>query len=697
MPLRINPFNEIYLADSVNPESFLKLFSPLLISDTLPLFEPGNVILQGVQGSGKSMLLALLKPEIRIIYERAGEPFPVTEQFAHFMSGGINLIRCGAIDFGQRYSGSEPEKDVQIIPLYFADFVNTWIILDILRNIELLARELNGQLARKMGLRENKERFDKFALTLSKNRCWSGYLDIVNSYDSFKEALEKRVKTYYQFLRFNIKNIPDEISQTKTGAGEPISQTVIALRESGIIPRDMPVYVRIDQCEEMVRLEAKAREKNLHQDFLSIVNKMIGSRDPHISYRLGGRKYTFQDSRLARMHASTGTIEDFRNFKILDLDEIFYRHENRKTWIFPRFAEDVFRRRLDAAGYPISLDGPNAKKNKHNLTPILDKTLGGNALAVEEKVKLYVGDNKPEKVLKIDEDWPEETRECLLRIAQKDVLSAKLGEAWVRQQIERRYPQLPIGSVLPWENPKKKWWKKERTFMASLQIAAKRAQKMLWARSKDLVDLSGGNILVFLSLCQHIWASWLRSLPRDTDWYEDKSLPCIDNPYVQNEGIEEASDRWYDKIKEEPGGDARRRFISVLGNEFRNRLRADKKMSYPGHNGFSLSVYDLENNPDISESLLDATAFGFLLERKHTPKNKNIGECRKWYLHPVLSPHFQIPVARTKEPIYAKPQRIREWLQKALVLPSSNKSVNATETTNRKKDQLGESDETDIC
>lgn len=172
---------------------------------------------------------------------------------------------------------------------------------------------------------------------------------------------------------------------------------------------------------------------------------------------------------------------------------------------------------------------------------------------------------------------------------------------------------------------------------------------------------------MFLSLCQHIWASWLRSLPRDTDWTQTV-VPCIDDPYIQTEGIEEASDRWYDKIKEEQGGDARRRFISVLGNEFRNKLRADKRMSYPGHNGFSLSLRELETDPEVYERLQDATAFGFLIERKHTPKNRRLGECKKWYLHPVLSPHFQIPATHTKEPIYAKVQQVREWLEKAFVL-----------------------------
>ena len=59
---------------------------------------------------------------------------------------------------------------------------------------------------------------------------------------------------------------------------------------------------------------------------------------------------------------------------------------------------------------------------------------------------------------------------------------------------------------------------------------------------------------------------------------------------LQAVGIQEASKVWYDKLAEhKPGGDIRQRFIGKLGNFLRRSLREDKKMSYPGGNGFSLS------------------------------------------------------------------------------------------------------------
>jgi len=657
MPLQINPFHQIYVSDSVNPDVFGKIFSPLLLSDTLALFQPGNVILEGVQGSGKSMLLSLLKPEIRIAYMNSGTPFPVPEQFSDFVSGGINLIRCSVLDFGQRSIESGNEGDIERIPLYFADFVNCWIVLDIFASIELLSSITQKSLSSGMRFNSDKESLDSFSKQLSKEDCWSGYLTNVDSYVDVKKALHSRIRAYRDFFGFRTNSIPVQISSTITEPGEPISRTAQLLWKTGIVPESTPFYIRIDQCEEITRLEAKSKEKQLHQEFRSIINKIIGTRDPNISYRLGGRKYAFRINSDARMHGTTGPIEDFRNFKIIDLDEILRRRENRKTWIFPKFAEDVFRKRLEVSGYAL----PASMKD------YIIAVFGGSHLTVAEKVKMYIGKNNPKSLIAIDANYPAEIVELINRIAEKDLLSAKLGEAWIRQQQNKPNPDIPHDDYLPWETLAKKWWKKERMVLASLQIAARRSQKMIWARKDDILDLAGGNVLMFLSICQHIWAAWLRSLPRNTDW-ADNTLPQIHDPYIQSEGIEEASDRWYDKITEEPDGHARRRFISYLGNEFRNQLRGDLNMSYPGHNGISVALADLESDQDVYNILKDASAYGFMVDRKHTSKTKTRGECRKWYLHPILSPHFQIPVSHTKEPVYVNTKLLRKWLEKAQVL-----------------------------
>ena len=655
MPLRVNPFQQIYFTELIKPKEFANVFSPLLMQDTLPLFQPGNIILEGTQGSGKSMLLALLKPEIRIAYKKAGKEFPVPGEFSDYIGAGINLIRSAAVDFGERINKKQYEKDSQQLPRFFGDFVNYWIIEDILFSLTMIGEELEGCLANEIGLRYEKSKLDDFARLLSKEECWFDYLHRVRNFEDLKNCLKDRIRDYREFLRGH-SDLPDKIIKTTTNPGEPISQTARALWGSGVILDTIPLFIRIDQCEEMVRLEAKANEQNLHFEFRAVVNKMLGTRDPSVSYRLGGRKYAFRKTREKQMYGTTGQIEDFRNFKTINLDEILRRRENVKTWVFPKFAEDVFQKRLQVAGYSVNTC-PEA---------CLASVLGGTQISIKIKVKHYAG-SSPGKVIKIEQDWPEKVKMCLEELSKKDVLSAKLGEAWTRQQMEREKPLLPTRNDLPWQREKKRWWKKERMFLTSLQVAATRAQKMIWARRKDVLDLSGGNILIFLSICQHIWTAWLRSLPRDTNW-KDASMPCIDDIYIQSEGIEEASDRWYDKIREEPDGDSRRRFVSFLGTYFRNQLRSDKKMSYPGHNGISLSIAELENDPEVYNKLQDASAYGVMVDIKHTPKTKGRGESRKWYLHSILSPHFQIPAIHTKEPKYVKVSQVRAWLEKAKVL-----------------------------
>src|SRR5215211_2766603 len=117
-----NPFDELYVSETIPPSDFVRLFSPFLVQHALSLFQPGNVVLKGVQGSGKTMLLSLFEPAIRLAYMDAGMPFPVPEVHRRFISGGINLRHSGAISFGQRPVHSDPEINARLAPLHFGDF-----------------------------------------------------------------------------------------------------------------------------------------------------------------------------------------------------------------------------------------------------------------------------------------------------------------------------------------------------------------------------------------------------------------------------------------------------------------------------------------------------------------------------------------------------------------------------------------------
>ena len=89
--MSVNPFYELYLADTMSATEFVTLFSPALIPHVQPLFLPGNVVVVGMQGSGKSMLLTLLRAETRLKYERVTHEFPVPKERRRFVSCAVNF------------------------------------------------------------------------------------------------------------------------------------------------------------------------------------------------------------------------------------------------------------------------------------------------------------------------------------------------------------------------------------------------------------------------------------------------------------------------------------------------------------------------------------------------------------------------------------------------------------------------------
>jgi hypothetical protein len=639
---RFNPFNELYVGETVSSFDFVELFSPALLPVTGALFLPGNVVLKGVQGSGKSMLLNLLKPEVRIAYERSGEPFPLRGRYARFIAAGINLITSNAIAFGQRAVQDWGED--KVLPIFFGDFLNCWVVFDLLQTIESLRDGLSKASVRMIELKTDREILNDFAQQLAAAKCWFGYFDGIASYRDFKKRLELRINSYLAFLNFNLSAIPQDIQRTKTSIGEPISQAAELLRRSGIIPESVHVLVSIDQHEELFRLEG--RQKELGPLYRSVIIKALGLRNPHVSYRIGTRGFAWTD--VLEFWGTSSRLEQDRNYKLIDLDEMLRRRENRKTWIFPTFAEDVFARRIHVARYDLG--------EKEGL---LNRVFGKGPTP-DERARVYCR-NGPDRVLRFDSDWPDRWKKFLRVLADKDPLSARLAEAWARQRgksgVIRNTPEAPYS----WDT--QKYWKKERIQAALMQIAARCSQRMMWAGTSDILELSGGNILVFVSLCQHIWGAWLLTEPEPV---EVNASPLIPSQF-QSVGIHEASTLWFNKITEEPGSDIRQRFVNDVAILMQKSMHEDSALSYPGHNGFSVDLkeYGTTEAEDIRTFLQEAVAYGVLLDFPHTTKSRNRRQRRKWYLNPIYSPHFKLPHIHTKEPIYVRTSDVRAWMQSA--------------------------------
>lgn len=646
MDQHVNPFHELYVTETARPEEFVQLFSDLLLPHALLLFQPGNVVLKGTQGSGKSMLLNLLTPESRCAYHKAGKAFPVPEKQANFISAGINLTRSGVLDVGQRPLTGDKQEDERLFPLFFADFVNYWIVRDVIRSLRTM--QASPEIFPYLRSGHN----DAFAVLLGKQECWFGYLENARSLEELQSLIDRRISTYRAFHVANLKTLPKEIIDTKTSIGEPISRSVECLWQSGALHEDVPLYVRIDQHEVLSRSDDL--RPTLGIEYRRIINKALGTRDPRLSYRVGTRRYAWGDD--LNVYGTTMSLEILRDYRIIDMDDLLRRKEDASTWLFPKFAEDIFRRRLEHAGFVL----PTGRSLRHVM---------GSTPTPKEMARDYVGTTEADRALKIEPDWPDTWKTFLRELYARDPLSAKLAEAWKRQRASENAgaEEPPPQENFPWDRP---YWRKERAKQAVFQLAARSAQRPKWSGADAIVALSMGGTLVFVSVCQHMWDAFLRS---QMGMPENKRHDPIAQglPHkIQALGIFTASAYWYQKISEQPGGGERRRFIDYLGRMFYMTLMEDRAMSYPGYNGFSLANDALENDDEVSRFVGDAVDYGDLFDALHTTKHKDGRQRTKWYLNPILSPYFRLPESHVKEPMYVDVPTVRGWLAELKIVPA---------------------------
>jgi hypothetical protein len=661
----VNPFHELYVTETARPEEFVELFSPVLVPHALLLFQNGNVVLRGTQGSGKSMLLNLLRPEIKLAYQEAGQDFPVPKKFAEFISAGINLTKSGILDIGQRPITKNGKDDERLFPLFFGDFLNYWIVRDILRTLQTVesAPHVFSYVAFK-----NKE---NFAELLSSAECWFGYLAKAKGFDALLNAIEQRIQLYRAFHIDNIPALPDSLMETKTNIGEPISQAVQCLWESETLSERIPVFVRIDQHEVLSRSDDL--RPTIGIEYRRIINKALSRRDPRVSYRLGTRRYAWGDD-LSVFGTST-PLEILRDYRVVDIDQLLTRKEDRSTWMFPRFAEDIFGRRLR-----------HAKLNTNEKRPL--QQIFGSSPRPSKAAKDYVGTNTAERALKIEDIWTDEWKNFIADLFVNDPLAAKLVEAWLRQKgpggrLNAQIGHVPRRRPCPWERA---YWKKERLRQALFQLAARCAQKPMWYGRENFLSLCSGGSLIFVSVCQHVWDAFLRSQVGVPE--SEQIDPTVEGiPIgIQALGIASASSYWYDKITEQSGGGERRRFISFLGRHFYSILMDDRAMSYPGHNGFSLPNIEFDSDPEVRRFLNDAADYGDLQNAPHTTKSKAGEQRTKWYLNPILSPHFKLPESHVKEPEYIDIRQIRKWLSDLGIIqeePTKGSKAPANKTDSR--------------
>ncbi|MDP3424350.1 MAG: hypothetical protein Q8S32_11375 [Burkholderiaceae bacterium] len=628
-----NPFSESPLTEHIAADDFVRIFSPELVKQVMSLFDRGNVILKGTPGSGKTMLLSLFKLDTRIAYAREKKPFPVPKENLTFISAEINLTRVRAYDIAHRLSQSSTEDEKRSLAFSFGDYFNHHLVRSLLVNLKLLCTTPQENLRTECGVSLVEYDLDGLAERISGSGSWMGGLKGVKTFDQLVSMIDQRISDYRGYFSLN-RDLPQRVLETRTEIGEPLSEVAGVLKEMAFISAKTNVIAVVDQLEELYQIEDHYEMSGL---FRQVVNRALGLRDGRVSYRIGTRSYAWSSE--LKMFGASQPLEETRDFIVEDIDLILKRDETGR-WYFPALACDVFQKRLEAAGYI-----GHSKFAKEAFREFVGKPLDRGSLA-----RLYAG-KSPERILRINTDWPAAWKTFLNELVKRDPLSAKFGEAWVQQKGKQSLIQNHEFYPLPWESTSKKWWRKERNELALSQIAAAAGQRMIWSGDDDILELSGGNTLGFITICKHVWQAWMRTEEFE---FDSKLKPSAIPPQVQASGIFDASRMWVEKISPQRyNGSTRQKIVLALAHWFRRKLATDMSMSNPGHNGFSLSVEDLARFPQLEALLNLCCDFGDLVSYAHTTKTSDKKERRKWYLAPLSSPFYRIPHIHTKEPIYA--------------------------------------------
>lgn len=683
-----NPFNEAYVTHTVTEECFVHYFSPVLVDQAAAIFQPGNVVVKGTQGSGKSMLLRLLDPRIRIAYHRVTSQndspdfvFHVPVEHRKFIASRVDLNKSGLLDIVNTLPVKDGNNEVQNLTRSFGDFFNFWLIRGLMESLELALEhpEAFNNLI-------NGERKNLFAAQLAGLDCWFGALSGVTNWESLKDSVKKRVVAYRAWANGNA-DLPQEIQTSRGAIGEPLSQVASHLRSSGVLPEDAQVFLTIDQMEALW-MKGGIKEE-VGKAFRREIHEILGRRDSRVSYRIGARRYDWGKGGNLAMRDGRDLEED-RDFRTVDIDFLLRRKENAKNWAFKRFARDVFRRRVQTATGDTCPTWTDIERS--------DVFFGPSPSGQELIANLIKNpDPSGKKLLRLDDKWSHEWLGAIMDCYnnktpnlpspppgnyQFDPLNALLLTAWGLQNggrvnvPPRRETEAPPQSPddPPW-NKAKMWWRKERRPQAVLQLISRHQQQLAWWGEQQVLSLAGSNILRFITICRETWDYWQRLSPPLPSTKKTGSIVRIVPIDAQKGAINSASEKTYDALLRQPGhpaGDIRFRFLDKVADWLRTEYLNDIAMSYPGRNGFSLKESELRREPGLLQLIEEAVGWGDLYEVAHTSKTRGEHVCdrrNKYYLNPALSPVYRLPEAHTKEPVYDAINKLREFAIAAGAIP----------------------------
>lgn len=642
-----NPFERAYATESVDDDQFVVLFSPILIEYAPQLFVDDNVVVKGIQGAGKTMLLALFRPSVRIAYGRAGRDFPVLPQHSDYIGAGFSVRRSGSIDFGQLDWASEAQMG-----RCFGDYLNHSLLEDLIHSVLCLSEAAESGLVTGLSIERNQRALDEWARQLACERCWNDAFNGVGTLQELQEVVKRRRGLYRNALETaRMDVIDDAMLKTVSDVGEPISIAADLLREMNVIGPETKVLLRFDEYDQLTHVRQLPAEAG--RVMQSVVNKALGRRDRRALYRIGTRPYSWRSGALP-VFGTQEMLQEDRDYMVFDFDKVLGSTEHRDGPVFRNLACDVFRRRLIHAGL---LD---EAANPVDVCEPFNRFFGRSPTA-EQKSLRHVGRTSQSRGLGDISDLSTDWQAFLRRLAEVHPLQARVGAAWVRCGRAEGAPPPAQGTGTPWGGNQDAWWANARYSQALIQIAAEAKDRLVWAGCEDVLKLSGDHILAFLGICRYVWSAWNRSADASSvvAWTDITEVDLN----LQTIGIDDSSEAEYRKLLDMPHGDTRRNAATAMAQTLRRMLKEDKRLSYPGRSGFTLDLSALDRNEyaDVRCFLDNMVDYGVLRRRDNKGLN---GQMRaRFHVAPWLAPYFQLPMDNGQEPFAPSLQVIVAWSQ----------------------------------
>jgi hypothetical protein len=617
------------------PSYYKKAFSErILVSETLSVLQPVNTIITGPQGTGKSMILNLLRYRMLKEFLATDTVLPTyLREAPPFLGISINLTRAGFSSFGKRSIAKAltGAQDRSLELNCAADYLTHYLFREFVSALLYCYSENGKQLREWLGLGPCSS-MSICAKTLLEWPGWSGYYSACQNLDDLLLRCEKRLDAWRTFLAGS-PTFPQDIVDTFTPIHRALHMMGDALRALDPV-HQASLYITIDQYEELIGLN-----DSFGTDLQRIINTLIHSRDPVVFYKMGVRTYDW--GRETRISGSEIRIERQRDYVQVELAEVLIKTENSggfgrdsRGWVFAQLAEDVAVRRIQCEGKPKA-----TVSDVRNMFSELEPHKEAGAYLKRNKFAGYIYQCR----------LPKELQLSLERLSvDMDAMDLHLAIAWSWQCVKRSMPLDDIISSYkdkPWIN---RWWHKERVELALIQLASANFQRRRFFGWNTIVYLSGGNISAFLLIFSMIWDALLKQHA------DPLSLPQVSAP-IQTDAILSASRAWLRRDQgDNEGGEYRYVALGRLGSAIRRAILDDKALSNPGHSGFSLRDDDLLSSRymHLANILNSGVKWALLEVRPHRSKQRIDGPRHKWYLHPLLSPSFEIPFKRVKEPLY---------------------------------------------